>query len=215
MTYLNLVNEVLRRLREDTVTTVSQTTYSTMIGDIVNDAKTAVESAWDWSALRGAISFNTTADDATYSLSGTTDQLKVIDAINDTSNIFLHYQTPTWFTNNKYNTGTVTSSPANYTFIGLDGSGSTEIELWPIPDGVYALKFNIINRTGALSSDSNTTAIPHMPIVHLAYAYAARERGETGGRTAGELLSNAQLYLSDAIALDSAKNPEELIYRAV
>ena len=54
-----------------------------------------------------------------------------------------------------------------------------------------------------------------MPIVHLAYAYAARERGETGGRTAGELLSNAQLYLSDAIALDSAKNPEELIYRAV
>ena len=97
MTYLELVNEVLRRLREDTVTTVSQTTYSTMIGDIVNDAKTAVESAWDWSALRGAISFNTTADDATYSLSGTTDQLKVIDAINDTSNIFLHYQTPTWF----------------------------------------------------------------------------------------------------------------------
>ena len=78
MTYLELVNEVLRRLREDTVTTVSQTTYSTMIGDIVNDAKTAVESAWDWSALRGTISFNTTADDATYSLSGTTDQLKVI-----------------------------------------------------------------------------------------------------------------------------------------
>ena len=52
MTYLNLVNNVLRRLREDTVTTVTNNTYSTMVGDFVNDAKEIVESAWDWSALR-------------------------------------------------------------------------------------------------------------------------------------------------------------------
>ena len=39
MTYLNLVNSVLRRLREDEVTSVSNTTYGAMVGDFVNDAK--------------------------------------------------------------------------------------------------------------------------------------------------------------------------------
>ncbi len=52
MTYLNLVNNVLRRLREEEVTSVQGSTYSKMVGDFVNDAKRMVEDAWDWSALR-------------------------------------------------------------------------------------------------------------------------------------------------------------------
>ena len=52
MTYLNLVNNVLRRLREDEVSSVTDNTYSKMVGDFVNDAKKMVEDAWDWSALR-------------------------------------------------------------------------------------------------------------------------------------------------------------------
>ena len=40
MTYLNLVNGVLRRLREDEVSNVSESTYSKMVGDYVNDGKT-------------------------------------------------------------------------------------------------------------------------------------------------------------------------------
>ena len=71
MTYLNLVNNVLRRLREDTVSTVSNDTYSTMVGDFVNDAKEMVESAWDWSALRttsgSPLTITTSAGDFTYS----------------------------------------------------------------------------------------------------------------------------------------------------
>ena len=70
MTYLNLVNNVLRRLREDTVTTVTNNTYSTMVGDFVNDAKELVETAWDWSALRSTLTITTVADDYTYSLTG-------------------------------------------------------------------------------------------------------------------------------------------------
>ena len=52
MNYLTLVNNVLRRLREDSVLSVTETTYSTLIGDILNDAKNIVEHSWDWSALR-------------------------------------------------------------------------------------------------------------------------------------------------------------------
>ena len=42
MTYLNLVNNVLRRLREDEVSSVTDNTYSKMVGDFVNDAKKMV-----------------------------------------------------------------------------------------------------------------------------------------------------------------------------
>jgi hypothetical protein len=39
MTYLQLVNKVLTRLRENTVDTVGQSTYSALVGELVNDAK--------------------------------------------------------------------------------------------------------------------------------------------------------------------------------
>ena len=55
MTYLELVNGVLRRLRENQVETVAETSYSVLIGDFVNDAKQLVEDSHSWSALRTAI----------------------------------------------------------------------------------------------------------------------------------------------------------------
>jgi hypothetical protein len=45
MTYLELVNDVLVRLRETTVSSVSETSYSSLIGKFVNDAKRQIEDA--------------------------------------------------------------------------------------------------------------------------------------------------------------------------
>jgi len=49
----------------------------------------------------------------------------------------------------------------------------------------------------------------------MAVALAVAERGESGGQSAAELLLLADKILSDAIALDAGKHPEELVYRAV
>jgi len=57
-TYLQLVNDVLVRLRETQVSTVTQTPYSTLIGALVNDAKREVEDAWQWSQLLDYLTFN-------------------------------------------------------------------------------------------------------------------------------------------------------------
>jgi hypothetical protein len=46
MTYLELVNAVLRRLRLEQVNSVAETDYSLLIGDFINDAKADVEVAW-------------------------------------------------------------------------------------------------------------------------------------------------------------------------
>ena len=94
MTYLNLVNNVLRRLREEEVTSVAQTTYSKLVGDFVNDAKKAVEDAWDWSSLRTTLTISTTANVFNYVMTGAGNQLKVLHAYNDTDNFDMQYQTP-------------------------------------------------------------------------------------------------------------------------
>ena len=70
MTYLEAINNVLRRLREDEVTTTSETSYSALIGDLVNDAKKLVEDSWTWSSLRSTIQVPTAVGQAEYSLTG-------------------------------------------------------------------------------------------------------------------------------------------------
>ena len=101
MTYLQLVNAVMKRLRESTVTSVAQNTYSALVGELVNEAKRLVENAWDWEALRSDITFNTSDGDYIYTLSGSRDRVTVLDAINDTSNKRLNYKTPQEFKNYK------------------------------------------------------------------------------------------------------------------
>jgi hypothetical protein len=212
MTYLNLVNNVLRRLREDEVTTVSANTYSAMVGDFINDAKQLVENAWDWSNLRSTLTITTASDDYTYSLTGYQDQGKILNIINDTSNLVMHYQSREWFDDKFFVQTPSSGAPEYYTFSGIDGSGDAQIDVYPKPDGVYSLKVQSVIRNVALSSDSDILTIPSQPVIHMSVALLARERGETGGTSTAEYFAIADKYLSDAIALDAQKHPEETIW---
>lgn len=212
MTYLNLVNNVLRRLREDEVSNVQDTTYSKMVGDFVNDAKRMVEDSWDWSALRTTLSVDTEEDTFSYILTGSENRGKVLHAYNDTQDVELQYQTPIWF-DQKYMMSTpATGAPEYYVFNGVDANGDTQVDVYPKPDGVYTLRFNMTLRQDDLSSNTDKLNVPAMPVIHLTIAMLARERGETGGTSAPEYFSIADKYLSDAIALDAQKHPEEVIW---
>ena len=212
MTYLNLVNNVLRRLREDEVDNVSANTYSKMVGDFVNDSKKMVEDAWDWSALRTTLTITTAADDYTYSLTGSKNKVKILNAVNDTSNLVMQYQPQVWF-DDKFLVNTPASgAPEYYTFNGVDTNGDAQIDVYPKPDAVYSLKIKSTLRNTELSNDTDTLAIPSEPVIHMAIALLARERGETGGTSAPEYFGIADKYLSDAIALDAQKHPEEVIW---
>ena len=212
MTYLNLVNNVLRRLREDQVTTVYANTYSTMVGDYINDSKTLVENTWDWSQLRTTVTVTTAADNYTYSLTGSQDYGKVLTMINDTSNIIMEYRPQSWV-DEKYLLGASASgAPAFYTYNGVDANGDSQIDVYPKPDGVYSIKTKMVIRNVPLSSDADTLAIPSQPVIHMAVALLARERGETGGTSTPEYFALADKYLSDAIAMDAQKHPDETIW---
>jgi hypothetical protein len=211
-TYLSLMNSVLRRLREEEVADVTETAYSKMVGDYINDAKSLVQDSHDWSTLRKTIVVPTVENTTEYSLTGAGERVKLYSAINDTSNFFMHYESPNWFNNAYYISGEVTGTPDSYTFSGVDSNADTKVRVYPKPSGVFSLRFDVCSREPDLTVDSSTTVLPAMPIIHNAVALLARERGETGGTTTQDYFIIADKHLSDAIAQDAYKNPEEFIY---
>ena len=211
-TYLSLMNSVLRRLREEEVADVTETAYSKMVGDYINDAKSLVQDSHDWSTLRKTVVVPTVENTTEYSLTGAGERVKLYSAINDTSNFFMHYETPNWFSNAYYISGEVTGTPDSYTFSGVDSNADTKVRVYPKPSGVFSLRFDVCSREPDLAVDADTTILPAMAIIHNAVALLARERGETGGTTTQDYFIIADKHLSDAIAQDAYKNPEEFIY---
>ena len=216
MTYLQAVNKVLVRLRESTVATVSETAYSALIGEFVNDAKRAVEDSWNWGALRTTLTVNTSTGVFNYVLTDSQQSITVLDVINDTSNWFMTPKTSSEFNNLFLNaTAVPETSPKWYTFNGVDSNGDTAIDVYPIPNGLYDLRFNVVLRTADFENDADVFGVPTMPIIQLATAFGARERGETGGTSSQELFSIADNTLADAVAFDAARFSDETIWYTV
>ena len=215
MTYLNLINGVLRRLRETTVSTNTENAYSTLIGDLVNDAKTTVEEAWEWSALRNTITFNTVDGTYTYALTGAGQNSVLKDCINDTSNLFLQFRTKSFFNTQNYTATPASGAPNYFTMNSTDSNGDIQVDVYPKPDGVYAMRFDVVTPQAALSADATNLSVPSNPVLQLAFAMALRERGETGGQSAAEQFGLANIALSDAIAIDANKYPVEMTFLAV
>jgi len=209
MTYLELVNDVLVRLRESTVSTVGETTYSSLIGKFVNDAKRQIEDSYTWNCLAQTITVTTTSGTSSYALTGVGQKFRVTDAINTTSVITLNNITVADM-NRKLNFGTPSQSiPSEFCFNGVDGSGDTKIDLFPIPSGVFTLKFDVIVPQATLSSDSTSVKVLDYLVAQSAYARALIERGEDGGTNSAEAYALFRGMLSDAIAMESTRYPED------
>jgi len=208
MTYLELVNDVLVRLREPSVTTVTANDYSSLIGKFVNDAKRQIEDAFAWNVLGQTITVTTASSTSAYSLTGAGQKFQVMDVINTTSNVGL---TNISFVdmNRKLNfTPLVNSIPTEFAFDGVDASYDTKVNLFPIPDGVYTIKFASTIPQATLSSDSTVVKIADTLVSQNAYARALVERGEDGGLTSSEAFQLYRLMLADYIALEGTRYPE-------
>lgn len=214
MTYLQLVNSVLRKLREDEVTTVNENDYSKLIGDFVNDSVSYIESSWDWSSLRDTIIINTIDSQDTYSLTDFGIRSEVMSVYNVTNKYELTSRTKGYIVDKQYTTD-YTSAPRSFTLNGTDANNDTKIVLYPTPDKTYTIETNVVLRDTSLSDDDDSTKLPSLPIVQLAFAYALRERGETGGQSASEQVVIAQQDLANAIALDAGNNAGELVFDVV
>ena len=210
-TYLDTVNNVLRRLREPTVQSVDDTPYSSMIGVLVNDAKREVEDATEWNALSSTVTVSTVAGTYNYTLTGAGTRFRVIDVVNDTNNILLQNAPTTWMTQQfLFTSDNDKGTPMYYNFNGVDSNGDTQVDLFERPDGVYSIRFNLVVPQAELSTNTTRVLVPAHLVAMLAYAKAIAERGEDGGNLSSEAYALYKNALANEIAIERNRYSEEM-----
>jgi hypothetical protein len=207
--FLDLTNSVLSRLREPEASSVVDNAYVKLIARYVNDSKRQVEDAYNWNALSETLSATTSVDIFNYVLEGTGQRFRVIDVLNDTDNFIMRNASTRWMNEQFLLANPVKGSPHYYNFNGTDSNGDTQVDVFPIPNGAYNLRFNVIRPQVELVSNADKILVPHEPVIFGALARAQAERGEDGGVQSAETYALFKQSLADAIGLESARYVEE------
>ena len=215
MTYLQLINDVLARLRETQVSSNNETLYSALIGKFVNDAKRQIEDAYAWNVLGQTLTIPTVAGTYVYSMTGAGQKFQVMDAINVTSNVGL--RNISFVEMNRFQNFVPSTSgiPEYYSFDGVDSNGDTKVVLYARPDGVYNILFSLTVPQATLAADNTLVMVPDSLVVQNAYARALVERGEDGGLASSEAYQLYRSMLADYIALEGTRYPENQEFVAI
>lgn len=213
-TWLNLVNDLQIRLREAQSSSVTETTYSTLLGQLVNQAKDSVEDTWDWHCLRTVLSFTTSNGVATYAITGSNERSRFFSPnkeIYDDTNDGIILPAPDWYIDNLTYIGAAQSgSPQFYRIRGIS-SGELQLTIYPTPTSTLTIRVPMVVPQATLTAGGTVLTIPTAPVTDAAYALALRERGEDGGTTFVEALRTAQESLFQAQMRDLDFNPDESI----
>lgn len=217
MTFLELINDVLIRLREPTVTSNGQNSYSTLIGRFINDAKRQVEDSFGWNALKKTIIITTNSSQHIYPLTGVGQKFSVLDVLNTTSLISM--TNISFIEMNRYQNLIQQSQPVKgipnyYAFDGITGN-DTNVVLFPRPDGVYVLPFALTVAQPTLALDATLILVPDHVVIQNAFSRALVERGEDGGLNSSEAFQLYRGMLADAIALEGTRFPEQQQFFAI
>lgn len=210
MNYLEIVNSVLRRLRENEVSSVQETPYSKLIGDLVNVVKREVEDSWTWSALRTTLTAVTTDNLFNYVLVGSTTRIKVLDVINDSDNIIMTQKSTRWFDRQFLTIGTQKGTPVFYNFNGVDANGDSQIDLFPIPDAAYDIRINCVIPQEDLVNNTDISLVSDRLLIEGVLARAISERGDDGGYVEQE--QRYRSMLADYIAVESGQRMDEITW---
>lgn len=236
-TYLEIVNKVMRRMREQAVASVAENSYSLLIGEFVNDAKRAVEDAWAWRALIDTVTITTAAGTPSYNLSAFNSSsdgippkenarpfidpasgLHLIRCTTDNKERFIEVvsQTYKFIEWQSASNDAIRDFPSALTFTANSaaaaGQTNLRVRFTPIPDAAYSIQIWLVNPQNDLTTDGQVMLVPSLPVVQLAYLYALYERGEELGEVLTLTSQKADLALSDAIAVDSS-GTTDLIFR--
>ena len=216
MTYREVMNEVLIRLRETPIvsdwsgaindsSTVSD--YNKVIGALVNDAKRSIESYHDWQILRETVNITTVADIKNYNLNSG-QEFKIIDVVNNSTGNELLQVSRAYLNRERYPTAS-TGEPHYYGFNGADSSNNLKVDLSPTPSKAETISFDIVKYQDVLTNAATVVKIPTKPLILGAYARALSERGEDGGTQSSIAAQEAASAISQAIMMDSGNTQFE------
>lgn len=212
MTFLEIVNDVLKKLREPTVTAIGNTDYSLMIGSMVNDAKREVENAHTWNCLRQGIDVTTVDGVSPYTLTGSGTRFVFDTSLDDLGQELI--KAPISWIDKQIAISPIQGRPTHFCFDGED-TGNTKVRLFPVPDGVYNLSFYLYVPQADLSLDADVITIPGYLVAQNAYARAIAERGEDSGNLSSEAYALYTKALADAIAIERNRYEEDINWEAI
>jgi len=210
MTFRELINEVLIRLREDTIATdwsgnindsLTVTDYQKVIGSLINDSKRNVESYHDWLVLRETKEITTVDGTRNYNLSSG-QEIKLIDVTNQATGGKLVQVSRQYINSTLYPTEN-SGEPMYYAFNGADSDSNLKVDLEPKPNSVQTLSFDIVQFQDELQTAATKLKIPTKPVVLGAWARAVSERGEDGGTNTGVIAMEVSESINQAVILDS------------
>ena len=237
MIYKDVVNTILRRLREDEVGSVNETAYSKLVGAFVNDAKKLVEDAWQWQTLQETVTITTEAGTASYDIE---------DYVTDTFNNEVSDRARLWLDLDTGYPVVICSTSGSEAFLGVnevsnnlltrtiqsnnseraqpteffftnnatsnENKSSLRINFYPVPDGVYTYKVYLVNAQPEVTSDTTDIRVPAQPIIQYAYLYCLYERGEEVGEALTLTAVKADSALADAISFDLLAQGTSLVF---
>lgn len=205
---------------------MSQTSYSSLVGSFVNDAKRAVEDAWQWSGLWTPVNVSiTTSSSGPYNLASSLNErarpyldiesglpVSRCTTTSFTGQRLVLVQPNFFFEDRQLYTNTF---PYRYFYDNQNSgatSGQSRLRLNTVSpsDGNYTFQFLFINPQNALTSDSTVMTVPSDPVLLLAYLYALYERGEELGEQLTMTESKAKTALVDAIDLDRVSTSQDI-----
>ena len=206
MTYIEYVNKVLVRLREEQVMQVvgSDDNVVNLVAELVNDARRQVASAHRWNAYRETWIVPTIAGNDKVALTDA-GKYATIESIYSPQGHEIRLRSLSELQRLAAQGGD-DNDPYYYSPNGLDGSGDLRLQLYPTPVAVQSLTVNGFKQPTDLVNDDDVCLLPSQAVFSLAYAMSAAERGEVGGQPTAELFALAQRDVSDAIALDASLN---------
>jgi len=224
VTYREIINSVLLRLREDTISSdwsgdindSALSPYHKLIGELVNDAKKNVESYHDWNALRETFNVRLRDGNMQYTLGdairGAGVSFKVLDVRNKTTGTQLEQVHNDWINDRMFPTSKVaTGEPTKYAFNGISQAAvgrepDFNIDFYPVPDSNANNQIVAVNIVGAqkeLKEASQVLRVPAQPVILGAWARAIAERGEDGGTQYSAVAAEARDSLLQAVQLDA------------
>lgn len=221
-TQLVIVNNILRRLRETEVSSVSSNAYSKLLGQFVNDAKADMEDVnYEWSVYVNEIDTTILADGTrTYDITETNDRSWLMRNYMDdrvpaayditTNEVSVLCDIPPKelkrIRNTTLNITDDENSPRVFAVVAdSDGRGWTIEVLWGADNArSWRTYWYIPQADLALdgTDDSTEIKLPARPVEMRAYFYALNERGEEMGEPGGVAETRAQVALASALETD-------------
>ena len=218
MAYRQIINKVLTRLREDTITSdwsgaildsSDIDEYQKLISELVNESKHLVEDAWNWSCLRSIQTVTTSNGTVTYTMSNLNDRSRILQVIDDSNDAVLTQMSDELFYRYQYIGTPQNGSPMYYRL-----TNNNQISFWPTPDAAYNIRIHAVQPQDDLTNATDTLTVSEYVVILGAYALALSERGEDGGTGLSPALASFHGALHDAIVQDENRSVNETTWYA-